>query len=73
MKTKASSEAKRYQYFKTDVLCMLVGEKNEEGQFANIVTKNERDGQNFNSVQKEYGTAQSHSNAHAQLSESVSF
>jgi len=42
LKTEASSEAKRSQYFKTDVLCMFAGETGE-GQFADIVIKEEGD------------------------------
>ena len=42
-------------------------------EFAKIVTKNEGKGQKLNSVQEDDEAAESHSNAHAQLSESVSF
>ena len=73
LKTKVSSEAKRPQYFKIDILCMLAGEKNEERQFSNIDTNQEGDRKNLNSVQKEDGTVGSHSNTHAQLRESASF
>ena len=50
LKTEASSETKRSQCFKSDILCVLVGTKNEERQFANVVLKNEGGGHNFNSV-----------------------
>ena len=46
---------------------------NELRQSVKIVTKNEGKGKNLNSVQEDDGIAESHSNAHAQLSESVSF
>jgi len=51
---------------------MFAGETGE-GQFVDIVIKEERDIQNLNSILKEDGTAESHVNAHAQLRESVSF
>ena len=73
MKIEASSEAKRSQYFETDILCMFAGTMNELRQSAKIVTKNEGKGKNLNSVQEDDGTAKSHSNAHVQLSESVYF
>ena len=73
LKIEASSEAKRSQCFETDILCMFAGTMNELRQSAKIVTKNEGKGKNLNSVQEDDGTTESHSNAHAQLSESVSF
>ena len=56
LKIEASSEAKRSQYFKSDILCMFAGETNEEVQFANIFTKHEGDRKNLNSILKEDGT-----------------
>ena len=53
LKTEASSETKRSQCFETDILCVLVGTKNEERQFANLVIKDEGRGQNLNYVQEE--------------------
>ena len=41
LKTKSSSETKRSQCFETNILCMSIGTKNEERQFANIVIKDE--------------------------------
>ena len=73
LNTETSSEDKRYQCFKTDILCIFACEQNEEGQFANIITKNERDIQNLNFVLKEYGTAEAHSTTHVQLGESDAF
>ena len=37
LKAEASREAKRYQCFETNILCVSTGTKNEEGQSANIV------------------------------------
>ena len=73
MKIEASSEAKRSQCFETDIFCMFVGTMNELRQSAKIVTKNEGKGKNRNSILEDDGIAKSHSNAHAQLSESVYF
>ena len=73
LKFEASSEAKRSQCFETDILCMFAGTMNELRQFAKIVTNNEGKGKNLNSVQEDDGIAESHSNAQAQLSESVYF
>ena len=73
LKIEASSEAKRSQCFEIDILCIFASTMNELRQFAKIVTKNEGKGKNLNSVQEDDGTPKSHSNAHAQLSESVSF
>ena len=39
LKTETSSEAKGSHDFKSDNLCMFVGETCKEGQFANIVIK----------------------------------
>ena len=65
MKTKASCETKRSQSSKSDNLCVLVGTKNEERQFSNIVIKDKGRGQNMNSIQEEKETAESqlHGNA----------
>ena len=41
LKTEASSETKRSQCFKYDILCVIIGIKNEERQFSNIVIKDE--------------------------------
>ena len=47
LKTEASNETKRSQCFETDILCVLVGTKNEERQFANVVIKDEGTKQNL--------------------------
>ena len=70
MKTKASSETKSSQCFETNILCVLVGTKNEEIQFVNIVITDEGRGQNLNYIQEENETIESHVHGHAQLSES---
>ena len=73
LKTEASSETKRSQCFETDILCVLTSTKNEEKQFANIVIKNEGEGQNLNYVHEENETAESHVHGNAQLSERNGF
>ena len=73
MKTEASSETKRSQCFETDILCMSIGTKIEERQFANIVIKDEGRGQNLNSFQEGNETVESHVHGHAQLSERNGF
>ena len=73
LKSKSSSESKRSQCFKTDILCEFPGEIGKERQFVDVVIKEEGDKQNLNSILKEDMTYESHVNAHAQLSESVYF
>ena len=73
LKTESSSGTKRSQCFKSDILCVLAGKKNEERQFANVVIKEEGRGHNLNSVQEEDETTESHVHVHAQLSESNGF
>ena len=46
LKTKVSSEAKISQCFKTDILCMFAGETGKEGQFVDVVIKEEGDRHN---------------------------
>jgi len=50
LKTEASSEANRFQFFKTNVLCMFVGETGEEIQFTDVVIKEEGEGKNLNYI-----------------------
>ena len=52
---------------------MFAGEIGKERQFTNVVIKEEGDKQNLISILKKDGTIVSYVNAHAQLSESVSF
>ena len=52
---------------------MSTGTKNEEGQFANVVIKDEGRGQNLNSVLGEVEIVESHVHAHTQLSENNDF
>ena len=73
LKNEASSETKRSQCFETDILCMPTGTMNEEGQFANIVIKDEGRGQNLNSIQEGNEIVGSHVHGRAQLSESNGF
>lgn len=73
LKTGTSSEAKRSYGVKFDNLCMFVGGTCEEGQFVDIVIKEEEDMQNLNSVLKEYGIARSHIKVYTQLGRSVAF
>jgi len=53
LKTKTSSETKGSHDFKYDNLFMFADETCEEGQFSDIVIKEEEDMQNLNSVMKE--------------------
>ena len=73
LKIEASSEAKRSQCFEIDILCMFAITMNELRQFANIVTKNEGEGQNMDYVMEEDGIVEYHAYAQVQLVESVSF
>jgi len=65
LKAEASSEAKRSQCFKSDILCMFAGIIKEEGQFADIVIQKGKDKHNLNSILEEDETARSHVHAHA--------
>ena len=69
LKSESSSESKRSQCFKTDILCMFAGEIGKERQFVDVVIKEEGDRHNLNCILKEDGETESHVNAHAQLSE----
>jgi len=60
LKIETSSEAKRSDGFKSNNLCMSVGEACKEGQFANIVIKEEDDKQNLNSILEEDEIDRSH-------------
>jgi len=53
LKTKTSSEGKRFDDFKSDNLCMFTGETWKGGQFVDIVIKREEDRHNLNFVLKE--------------------
>lgn len=53
LKIETSNKAKRSHGFKTDNLCMYLGEPCKEGQFANIVMKKKEDKQNLNYVLKQ--------------------
>ena len=73
LKAEASREAKRSQCLETNILCVSIGTNNEEGQFSNVVIKDEGRGQDLNSVLGEDETTESHVHAHTQLSESNDF
>ena len=60
LKNKTSSEAKGSHGFKSDNLCMFASETCKEGQFADIVIKEEEDKQNQNSVLEEDEIDRSH-------------
>ena len=64
LKTETSSETKGSHDFKSDNLCMIVGETCEEGQFVDIDIKEEEDRQNLNSVLKEDEIDKSHVNTY---------
>ena len=59
LKAETSSETKRSDYFKFDNLCMFAGETCE-GQFADIVIKEEEDKQNLNYFLEEDEIDRSH-------------
>ena len=63
LKTETSSEAKRSQCFKYDILCVFAGTMNEKNNFVNVVIKNEGGGKNFNSVQRNDEIVVSHANS----------
>jgi hypothetical protein len=73
LKTETSSEAKRSQCFKSDILCMSAGTMNEGGQFVDVVMQKEEVKQNLNSILEENGTVGSHLHAHTQPSETNGF
>ena len=73
MKTEASREAKGSQCFESNMLCVFVGTKAEERQFANVVIKDEGRGQNLSSVLEEDETAESHANTLTQREEGDAF
>ena len=60
---KGADEIQKSHIFKSDILCMVTGTMNEEGQFTDIVIKNEEVKQNLNSILEENGTAESHIHA----------
>lgn len=73
LKTETSSDTKRSYGVKFDNLHMFAGGTFEEGQFADIVIKEEGDMQNLNSIMKEDWIARSRINVNTQLGRSVSF
>lgn len=73
LKNKTSSETKMYYGVKFDNLCMFAGGTCEEGQFVDIVTKEEEDMKNLNSVLKGGEISRSHIKVHTQLGRSVAF
>jgi hypothetical protein len=73
LKTETSSEAKRSQCFKSDILCMSAGTMNEGGQFVDVFIQKEEVKQNLNSVLEENETAGSHVHAHTKPSETNGF
>jgi len=73
LKTETSSETKRSHGLKSDNLCMFAGEPCKEGQFVDIVIKDEEDRQNLNYVLKEDEIDRSHVNACKQLGKSFTF
>lgn len=60
LKTETSSEAKGSHGFKSDNLCIFAGETCKEGQFVDIVIKEEEDKHNLNSVMEEDEIDRSH-------------
>jgi len=60
LKTETSSEAKGSHGFKFENLCIFAGETCKEGQFADIVIKEEEDKKNLNSIMEEDEIDRSH-------------
>ena len=73
LKTETSTKTKRSYGFKSDILCMFAGGTCEEGQFTDIIIKEEEDRKNLNYVLKGEETVKSHINSHTQVKEVVAF